>query len=488
MKGQLLKYLSSDHHYWWTASVFPGLYSLIYLYKNNFTLVNSIEQVLGLTALFIVLPAIGFLILDLVFKRWLPTKRPQLYYSFLIISTACFVSLMVFMGWRWKALVLFSVIVIGSSFFLARHYKKLVVLIVLMSVIAGLQFTFFYTTQIITQKEWVTPQDFESFEFKKKPNVYLIQPDGYASKPVLNKSPYEISNQDFYTDLSRKGFAFQHNYRSNYSSTLTSNSALFTAQHHYLNQGNNPGELYNARNIITGNNPVIKTFKNNGYTTHLLSETTYFLTNFPEVAYDQTNITAHDLSYFPFFKADLNYQKSLYATLQKNTGQPQFFFIQLLQPAHIAVTKTQSLGAAQERTNYLDKIPAVNRTLIELVEKISNADPEGIIIIAADHGGFVGFNYTLEIQEDVIEKAALKSSIYGSLLACKAPANFDSYLQDIDSSVEVFPVLFSYLSGRKPANASDNSSYLYISKGTEKGLYRYINHNGEPVTESVSTP
>jgi hypothetical protein len=255
-----------------------------------------------------------------------------------------------------------------------------------------------------------------------------------------------------------------------------------------LNQGNNPGELYNARNIITGNNPVIKTFKNNGYTTHLLSETTYFLTNFPEVAYDQTNITTHDLSYFPFFKADLNYQKSLYATLQKNTDQPQFFFIQLLQPAHIAVTKTQSLGAAQERTNYLDKIPAVNRTLIELVEKISNADPEGIIIIAADHGGFVGFNYTLEIQEDVIEKAALKSSIYGSLLACKAPANFDSYLQDIDSSVEVFPVLFSYLSGRKPANASDNSSYLFISKGTEKGLYRYINHNGEPVTERVSTP
>jgi hypothetical protein len=488
MKAQLLSYLKSNEHYWWTVSVLPGLYSLFYLYKNNYTLVNSVDQVLGLSAFFIAVPSIFLMITDAVFKRFLSQHRPKLYYTFLLISTASFISLIVFMGWRWKALVLFAALVVVSSFFVARHYKKVVLFLVFMTVIAGLQLAYFYTTQILPQPHWVKPQGFEQVTFTKKPNIYLIQPDGYVGKKALEKAPYGLNNQRFYTDLNHLGFRFQDDYRSNYSSTLTSNSALFTGQHHYLNGGHHPGEMYNARNIIAGSNPVIRTLKNNGYETRLLTETTYFLTNFPEVAYNDTNITSSDLSYFPYFKQDLDYEQSLTASLGSSSKKPRFTFIQLLQPAHISVTASQSLGKEQERESYLIKIPDVNIKLIALINQITEKDPEGIIIIAADHGGFVGLNYTKETEESILTDTSIKSSIFSALFAIKAPLNFNAYLDQIDSAVEVFPMLFAYLSDKKTINNPDNGSYIEVSQGAEKGVYQYFNNEGKSVFKLLKDP
>jgi len=32
MKNRIAKYLSSEHHFWWTVTIIPGGYSIIYLY------------------------------------------------------------------------------------------------------------------------------------------------------------------------------------------------------------------------------------------------------------------------------------------------------------------------------------------------------------------------------------------------------------------------------------------------------------------------
>jgi hypothetical protein len=488
MKERLLKYVNGNSHYWWTVSVLPGLYSLLYLYKKNYTLVNSGEQLLGLTIKFIVFPVIGFLVLDVLFKKFLPQHRVKLFYSFLIICSACFISLMVFMGWRWKALILLGVLVIISSFFVAKHYKKFVLLLLFMTVIAAVQLAYFYVTKIDPQQNWSESQNFEKLSFTKKPNIYLIQPDGYVGRKTLKNLPYSTSNDEFYKSLDEKGFSFNDDYRSNYNSTLTSNSALFNAQQHYFKFGILSNELLNARASIIGSNPVLRTFKNNGYTTSLITETTYFFTNRAEMMFDYSNIEESDLSYFPYFKQGIDIIAPLQKQLDKQSTESTFTFIQMLAPAHISVNKSQSLGVEEEGKAYLQRLETSNKEIIKMVELIAAKDANAIIMLVADHGGFVGLNYTGEAYQNPTDDVQIKHSIYSSLLATKTPTDFSDYLISIKSSVSVFPNLFAYLSDKKPVEIKDDGSYMHISEGAEQGIYRYFDNDGTPVTELIPEP
>ncbi len=488
MKERLLKYVKSERHHWWTVSVLPGLYSLLYLYKNNYTLVNSAEQLMGLVVQFIVFPAVGFLVLDVVFRKYLAQHRAKLFYSFLIICSACFISLMVFMGWRWKALILLGVLVIASSFFVARHYKKLVLLLALMSLVAGLQLAYFYITNILPQEDWSKPQNFETLVFNKKPNIYLIQPDGYVGRNTLQNPPYSTNNDAFYESLDKDGFLFNHDYRSNYNSTLTSNSALFNAQQHYFNYGILSNELLNARKSIIGSNPVLRAFKNNGYTTNLITETTYFFMNRAEMMFDNTNIEESDLSYFPYFKQGIDIIQPLQNQLKSKGKNPTFTFVQMLSPAHISVNESQSLGVEEEGNRYLEKLKSSNEVIIDMVNMITSNDPNAIVLLLSDHGGFVGLNYTGEAYQNPTDSTQIKNSIYSALLAVKAPTDFTDYLHSIKSSVGVFPNIFAYLSEQKPVEKGDDGSYMHVSQGTDQGVYRYFDNQGSPVTELVKNP
>jgi hypothetical protein len=488
MKAKLVDYLNNDRHYWWTVAVFPGLYALLYLYKNNYTLVNSVEQLVGLAVQFIVFPVIGFLILDLIFKKFLATHRTKLYFSFLLISTSSFMSLMIFMGWRWKALLLLAVIVMAISFVIAKHYKKVVLLLGFMSLIAAGQLAYFYVVKIDSQKKWVKEMPFENITFTVKPNIYVIQPDGYVGKETLQKTPYSTSNEAFYNALHKNGFTFNHEYRSNYSSTLTSNAALFTGQQHYFNKNAGTKELLNARNVIVGSNPILRTFKNNGYELNLITETTYFYTNHPNSVYDTTNITENDLSYFPYFQQGIDVITPLKNQLKTQVSAPQFTFIEFLSPAHIAVTSSQSQGIATERTAYLDRLKSANGMILEMTELITRDDPDAIILLVADHGGFVGLHHTGEIYLNPTVDVAIKNSILSSLLAVKAPSDFTYHLNAVKSSVGVFPNLFAYLSQQQPVEMKDDGSYLQVSQGANKRVYRYFDSQGNEATEIIPMP
>ena len=107
--------------------------------------------------------------------------------------------------------------------------------------------------------DWVDqPDNINEVKFVKKPNIYVIQLDGYANPDELKKTPYSFDNSEFETYIKQEGFKSYSNYRSNYYSTLSSNSSLFTMKHHYYS---NPKkafqEVMNSREIIAGDNPVI---------------------------------------------------------------------------------------------------------------------------------------------------------------------------------------------------------------------------------------
>jgi hypothetical protein len=491
MKDRIAKYLSSEHHFWWTVTIIPGGYSIIYLYLKNYTSVNSWEQLTSFITFFVLLPTLLFLLLDHLFKKKWPEGRSQLYWSFLLINFSIIFSLSIYLGWRWKGLIIIGLLAIVSSFFVARHYKKIVLLLTIMCAVALCQLVFFISTALTSSKDWIQPMDFESQVFQKKPNIYLIQPDGFVGEKAANNDIYQLNSEVFYKTMQELGFEFNPSFRSNYSTTLSSNSTLFTAQHHYLHYGEMNNELLQARDLILGDNPVLQTFKNNGYETNLILEHSYLMLNYPEVSYDTNNVNNSDLSYLlPNYFLGKDYKGDLEAQILKANEKPQFYFVEILHPGHISFRKDREDAVEFERNKYKEEIKSTSSQLIDMMQFIETNDPKAIILIVADHGGFVGYTHTGAAYKLLEESLSLKESVFSALYTIKAPKDFEPYRKTVQSTIGVFPALFDYLSDTsiKESKSFDNSSYLLITTEGKKELYRYFDSDGNSVIEKVEKP
>jgi hypothetical protein len=355
-----------------------------------------------------------------------------------------------------------------------------------MSCFAVFYFGFFYVERVASWKDWTSTQKFESFVLKKKPNIYLIQPDGFVAKKAAINSLYQWEKGSFYDQLEGRGLEINYDYRSNYPTTLSSNTALFTGQHHYFDRGNMEGELFHARDIIMGENAALNTLKSNGYTLNAILEHSYLLLNHPETVYDHLNVKDEDLHVMPDYQLYKDVEKDLYQLMEQNKSEPQFYFVEILQPGHIPAVASAKDGIEKGRTDYLKSLNTVTTILLNMVNSIIKKDPEAIIIIAADHGGFVGFKTTAQAYEAPTTDLELKQSLFNALFAIKAPSDFRTYQENIKSSVGVFPNLFSYLASQPlPIDSLDNSSYIFIKKVNARGVYKYYNTDGKPVTEKL---
>jgi len=486
MKNKVIAYLNNNNHYWWTVGALPGVYAISYLYTNNYTLVNSWTQFIYLTISMILTPSIITIAINYLIRNKSSRIKNTFNSSVFTTLTAITLSLVIYLGWRWKALILLTIIIVIISWFLGKHYKKGVLLLSLMVILGIGQFAYYFFTDVIHKNNWVQKSSFSDIEFKKKPNIYYIQPDGYASKPALENIHYNYDNSTFYEELGSRGFEINHEYRSNYPSTLTSNATLFTGQHHFYENGEMKNELFNARQLIMGNNPVLQSFKNNDYQTTAILQHRYLLLNHPEIAYDRINIEENELSILPSYKLDKDYLNDLKQAINTANDQPQFYFIEILEPGHITGQSSKGSSIKKERDNYIKKLESINSHLFHTVDYITQKDPEAIIIIAADHGGFVGYNYTMESYRKPINDVTLHQGIFSALFTIKAPKEFKPYQKEIKSSISLFPNLLSYLAGKPEIGAEiDNSSYQLINNGTQRGIYRYYDEHGTSVTEKL---
>src|SRR5690606_30620821 len=175
-----------------------------------------------------------------------------------------------------KIIVGIFIVSLLFAIFLYKHLKKVIILELLLALMA-----LFSVSQIIFQRLTYSdiwkeqPDNIENGVFKKITNVYFIQPDGYVSFSTLKDELYKVENKEFESFLERKNFKTYPDFRTNYKSTLASNSGTFMMKHHYYDFNLDNQEVENAREIIITDNPVLKTFKKNGYETYFLSETHY---------------------------------------------------------------------------------------------------------------------------------------------------------------------------------------------------------------------
>ncbi len=491
IRDKIIEFISNDKHYPVIAALGAGLYPLLYYYSSNYTLVNSLEQFVFMVITFILLPVLVFSIGYNILKRakavtkWsdylLPVLNFILFGALIIVSTY---------GFGKKKLLLAIIIGACLGMVLKKHYKKVIVFQMILAIIAGLKLVPSIYNHLFYSDEWTALDDhIGDVEFKKTPNIYVIQPDGYVNFLELKKTNYNYNNEDFEAFLKNNDFRFYEDFRSNYYSTLSSNSSMFAMRHHYYpNASNNFNEVLNARDIIVGNNSVLNILKSNNYKTHLLLETSYLLVNRPAVAYDYCNIDYEDVSYLSRgFDVYRNLEQDLKSIINKPQKHHNFFFIERLIPGHVSSTKSFSKGKNQERIRYLNALEKANEWLKTTISVINQYDDDPLIIIVSDHGGFVGYDFTPQTR--VKQKdPRLVNSIFSTVLTIKWPNDIrpqnDSLLK---TNVNLFRYIFSQLSNDETLlNAMESDeSYIIINEDGKEKVYTCINANGEVRYEAL---
>ena len=248
LKKRIDDYLNSDKQYPTIIAIASGLYPMLYCYSRNFSLFNSFEHLFLFLLVFISLPILVFKGVSWLLKRFKLEKHRLYAFAFLNVFTILFfIKTITYAGAQRKKTVAIIIIAFLFAMFLKKHLKKLVILQYLLAVISFVSLIFIIFNNLKISNDWQNqPDDIESVVFKKKPNVYFIQPDGYLNFSELDGGFYNYDNSKFESFLNESGFTSYPNFRSNYSTTLSSNSSFFMMKHHYYNNRISDFELYNA--------------------------------------------------------------------------------------------------------------------------------------------------------------------------------------------------------------------------------------------------
>ncbi|MCZ6595139.1 MAG: hypothetical protein O6943_09525 [Bacteroidetes bacterium] len=471
------------------AAVAAGLYPIIHYYNGNLEMADSWIQLLFLLGVGITLPTLLMLLSRPIF-RIKPLQKLAKYRVAAINLSFFFglLSMLIFLTNR-KIIVLVFLGAVLLSFILYKYLKKIVIIQYILAFLSILTFVPKAGFALKHTNDWALPaDDIVSTSFKKYPNIYVIQPDGYTSFSTLKKAPYNYLDTTFEEWLAGKSFVNYDDFRSNYYSTLTSNSSLFAMRHHYY--GNTyKGNLktFNSQEIIAGNNMTIATLKNNNYKTHFLTDNSYILINRKMSHYDYCNIPNSKLSFYkPGRVRGVDIITDFEEVMQETSSSHNFFFIEKTIPGHIAHGKSASMGVDKEQERYLTRVEIAQDWMVDLIDIITKNDDNPMIIILSDHGGYVGLNYVKEVLQKELSPVEI-NSVFSSLLSIKWPSNEVPEDLEFKSSVNLFRTIFSYLSEDSSllVNGEKDKSYLPYNDGSGISFYEYIDANGNVVFNNL---
>lgn len=443
-----------------------GFYPLVFYFSNNYSAINSWEHFGFFLLFFVGIPIVIFSVASLVFKysAVLLKYKTHILFVLIIMVVATLMSQAMYLTLKKKMLLGLLIISALLAWKFHHHLKKLLVIILLMSILPTINVIIKIVEHSLPMEWTKLPDSIGDATFKTTPNIYLIQPDGYVSKEMMEDDLYNFKNP-FYGWLQNNGFKIYDNFRSNYPASLTSNSSMFSMKQHRFGQVLFPSiDMPNSRDLIAGDNNAISILRQNGYKNFFIVQDEYFQQNRPKQTYDYYNINPDEI---PYFSNDNNVKKVVFNDLKAAMDTvtmegPRFYFVEKLLPHHIHFAASKE----EERKTYLNKIEEVNHWLKTSINYISKKDPNAIIIILADHGGWVGLGSYPEMFSTTNPNQI--NSIYATLAAIKWNGNLKNGMDaQLKSNVNLFRVLFSVLSENPEylKYLEDDSSYN-LQQGT----------------------
>ncbi len=490
MRSLLTKFINSPKDFTVLTAIAAGLYPIIFYYSRNFNMVNSWGHIGYFIVVYLLFPILIFVVAKKLARLPVFVKYEKYVLPFLNIFSFLFI-LKTFLYVAPERKIIVGIFIVAFLFarFLYKHLKKVVVIQLILALIGLFTVGQEIYAKAMYSKAWQEqPDNIEDVVFKKKPNVYFIEPDGYVSFSELKAKLYRYDNSKFEGYLKENNFKTYPGFRTNYNTTLASNGATFMMKHHYFDFNTSREEVEDAKVIIISDNPVLNAFKRNGYETYFLSESHYFLLNRPVMGYDHSNI---DYSVIPYLHNGMDEEEEVlepfFEFLNDGIDSPKFFFIQILKPWHVSSHESTSEGIEVERVKYFERLEVANDMIAQMADNILSKDPGALIVIMADHGGSVGLDYTMESQKKTLDKDII-NSIYSTNLTIHWPNNeAPKYDNRLKSNVNMFRVLFSYLSENENyiQNLQPDTSFIVLNEGTESGVYKYFDASGNIVFEKM---
>ncbi|MEL6812660.1 MAG: hypothetical protein AAFP76_15125, partial [Bacteroidota bacterium] len=487
-----MKEVPIERYKWNTVSfrvlvaVMAGLYPFLHFYGNNYNIADSWPQFFYLLGLCVGAPSLLAICLPWVFKmkvlsRWQP-------YALTALNLAYFTGLLGLLIFHFNKWV-FAVAILCAflaSFILYRFLKKILILQMVLALLS----LYFLVSRVLFVFEYdpswtALSKDIENVQFKTKPNIYLIQPDGYANFSQLRYPPYNHPDLTLEQYLEENGFVNYPNARSNYFTTLTSNSATFAMKHHYYgNIDKNTAKTYGTQEVIVGDNVTLRILDNNGYNTHLFTDNLFFLLNRKREGFDFCNVPNRKISYHKLMRLkDVDIVSDFEASLKNSDSSvPHFYFIEKTVPGHIRNNKWNTRGKEIEREKYLERMGFSDDWLEDLIELINQYDSNPLIVINADHGGYVGLDYLSELDERKLN-AMETSSIFTVLMSVKWPNNDIPEGLTMKTNVNLFRNIFYYLSEDKTLLESYQEDTPRFTIGT-----MYLDHLRNGAFRVISQP
>ena len=462
-----------------------GMFPAIYYCIKNFGLVYSSRHLFFFTICFVVLPIFIYVVVNSILSSFKYDQLKQHWGPF--FSFVYFFGSINFLNFGGKLeLLLFPCILLGGivfSYGFKAHFIKFLFFQFLLTIYALYNFGLGFLNYTNVSSEWKNQNDdIEQIELIHRPNIYLFQPDGYVNFSEINKGFYMYDNSVFENYLTEKGFMNYDGFRSNYFSTLTSNSSLFMMKHHYYFFKPERADQFNYRKHIITENTALSILKNNNYQTHYIVENPYILASVPALGYDTVNISYDEFGpLYQWGEPVHDVYEDFVTLINQDPSTPQFYFVEFYKPAHVSVTKNGSKGKEKEREQWIDQLKEANNLLVNLVDTVLEKDPDALIIILGDHGGYVGFDYTKQIKTKTLDRDLIYSAFSTQLSILWPSEKLKQSSPEIKSSVNVFRHLFSNLAEdpKYTKHLEPNESWNIVLDEQEKGIYKYIGENGE---------
>jgi len=279
----MIDFFDRKNGVFWIAFV-CGFYPLVFYCSNNFYAVNSFGHFGYFILFFIGLSLIGFALIELFFtvKKDLRKYRPHALFIAIIMITATLMSYAIKLRLQKKVLAVILVVSILLSIKFHDRFRKLAILIFIMAVLPFFN-CFLKIYELNKDMPWVElSANIKDIQLKEKPNIYLIQPDGYVAETLM-EGPLYKHQTDFYSWLTTNDFKLYDNFRSNYPASLPSNASMFSMQHHYYGETFfSDLEIPKGREIVSGQNTTNYILQKNGYKTYFLAQDEYFQQNLKE--------------------------------------------------------------------------------------------------------------------------------------------------------------------------------------------------------------
>jgi hypothetical protein len=330
------------------------------------------------------------------------------------------------------------------------------------------------------------------------PNIYLLLYDAYVTNDTMLQYGIDNSAQEKY--LEKMGFKLYPYIYSLGALSIHSMSRVLNAS----------AEFYgNERKGVSGDGIIQNLLKGYGYETFGVFTSDYFFWgigsrydySFPEQSTSTGNfetanvlvkaiymgefrfdVVLHlDKSYAPY-KQFLTYKSNLFRSVPTN---PRFVYVHTPNPGH-----SQDSGACRpnETELFRQDLILANAEMKTDIETIIQNDPNGIIIVAGDHGPYLTKNCTYTGADyDITEITRLDiQDRFASFLAIKWPTEDFSKYDDITVLQDIFPAVFAYLYKNEKlleakVDAATRETYNISGAFVKNGIIHGGKNDGEPL-------